>query len=105
MLVFLIASLEACATKETLRRNFRAEREACIGQRFGDPRWWWCGWEEPVHVVLMDRDRDEYQVISDQMPGCRWSYVVDRRSGIVRAWRYLGDPAPCYLPVDWLGAW
>jgi hypothetical protein len=53
----------------------------------------------------MDRDRDEYQVISDQMPGCRWSYVVDRRSGIVRAWRYLGDPAPCYLPVDWLGAW
>ena len=105
MLGLLVGLLPACATRETLRRNFRADREACVGQQFGDARWWWCGWEEPGDVVRLDNDHDEYQLTSAQMPGCRWGYIVDRGSGIVRGWHYLADPAPCYMPVDWLHAW
>ena len=105
LLALLIGSLCGCATRESLRQNFRAERDACVGQRMGDRGWWWCGWDESTRTVELDQDYDEYQITSTRMPGCRWAYVVDRRLQIVRSWRYLSDPAPCYVPVDWLGAW
>ena len=103
--VCLISILTACASNETLRKDFQRDRNACVGQRFGDPDWWWCGWDEPTRIVSLDRDHDEYQITSTQMPGCRWAYIVDRGLGLVRAWRYVSDRKPCYLPVDWLGAW
>jgi uncharacterized protein CbrC (UPF0167 family) len=94
-----------CASVETRRGYFRDDRERCVGEVIGDPATWWCGWDDVAAVRATADSTDEYEIVPAGMGECRWIYVVDRDTGRVSGWRYAGDPADCYIRIDWLGAW
>jgi hypothetical protein len=95
----------ACTGNEQLRRNFRYEIDQCVGAMFMDSGRWGCRWGDAIEKREVGATADEYLIAPDFMGKCRWTYVVDRDTRRVTAWRYASGQGDCYIRFDWLGPW
>lgn len=57
----------------------------------------------PKSVQEIDGNTDEYIVYSDDIPGCRWSFNVDKKTKVIESWRYLANPDDCYFRLNIFG--
>jgi hypothetical protein len=98
LMIFCITA--GCASIETGRQNFKNDRNECVGQiaAMGHR----CGWWEPKIVREIGENTDEYVY---QSGDCEWAFEIDRKTKVVKSWRYISSPDLCYIEIDWLGAW
>lgn len=85
---------------ETRQGYFREDRNAEIGKPVSH-----ISMQLHTETRVLNEGTEEYLFVYPDQPDCQWILEVDRRTGVVKAWRYSGPPDNCYARFYWLGAW
>ena len=94
----VLVHITACASVGQRRAYFYETQNEYIGRPIGD---YWLA--EPVGV-----DYEESEVIykyANSETGCMWALITDKKSKVIKSWRYISDPDHCFEQINWRGPW